>query len=405
MDGAFVASAWIFSDASTPQVLSSAPLTGWSLEPGELVVALLCAAVCGSDVHTVNGVRVDPAAPLVLGHEGIGRVVASSRDDARVGACVTWSLAAARCAPLHSCFACASAGIPQKCARVFKYGHAPWARGDAPSPRAAAEGLSGCYATHVLVRAGTAVESVDAAVREGVPLGALATANCAAATAVAAWRAAQRHLLASSRATAAAAAALRPRVVVFGAGLLGLYAAAAAKRDGAFVCVVDVVRARLDSARAFGADAVAETARGASADDVVAAAAAAAGGAADFDVAIEVCGLPDVVPSALRLLRAGGVLALVGMVHPASALGGTTGEAIIRKCATIVGVHNYEKDDLVEAVALVRGLHGTLPAGAWETLFSPAFPLDRLPDALALAATGQWTRVLIANEKHARPES
>lgn len=396
------ASAWIFTDAATPQMLTTTPLDGWSLEPGEALIALLCSAVCGSDVHTAKGVRVDPAAPLVLGHEGIGRIVASARDDVRVGECVTWSLATAMCSPPQSCFSCASAGLPQKCARVFKYGHAPWARGGAPSPRAAAEGLSGCYASHVLLRAGTAVVAVDAAIGEGVPFGALATANCAAATAVAAWRAAQRHALASSRRAAAIAAsprAPRPRVIIFGAGLLGLYAAAAAQCDGAFVCVVDVIQARLETARAFGADATALTARGSTADDIVDAVKAAAG--SDFDVAIEVCGLPDVIPPALRLLRPGGVISLVGMVHPASALAGTTGEAIIRKAATVFGVHNYEPDDLVEAVALVRGLHGKLPTGTWDGLFSPPFDLDRVPDAIALAATGAWTRVLVNGESKA----
>lgn len=386
------ASAWIFSDAATPQYLTTAPLAGWSLEPGEALVRLLCSAVCGSDVHTAKGVRVDPAAPLVLGHEGIGRIIASARDDARVGECVTWSLATAQCSPPQTCFSCASAGLPQKCARVFKYGHAPWARGDAPSPRATAEGLSGCYASHVLLRAGTAVVAVDTAIGEGVPFGALATANCAAATAVAAWRTAQRHALASSR-RAATIAAPRPRVIIFGAGLLGLYAAAAAKRDSAFVCVVDVIQTRLDTARAFGADTTALTARGSTVDDIVNAVKAAAG--SDFDIAIEVCGLPDVLPPALRLLRPGGVISLVGMVHPASALSATTGEAIIRKCATLVGIHNYEPDDLDEAVALIRSLHGKLPAETWSSLFSPPFDLDCVPDAIALAATGAWTRVLV----------
>jgi hypothetical protein len=70
-----------------------------------------------------------------------------------------------------------------------------------------------------------------------------------------------------------------------------------------------------------------------------------------------------------------------------------TGEAIIRKCASLVGVHNYEGPDLVEAVQLITELHA---AGApWGQLFSEPMPLSQLPAALALAASGSWPRVVV----------
>ena len=87
-------------------------------------------------------------------------------------------------------------------------------------------------------------------------------------------------------------------------------------------------------------------------------------------------------------------LALVGLVHPDSALSGVTGEALIRRAATLVGVHNYEGDDLAEALELVVALHG---AGVeWDRLFSPPVSLARLPAAFDLAATGKWARVVVA---------
>ena len=121
-----LARAWVFTDAGTPLSLSTVPLTGWPLARDEVLVELTCAAVCGSDVHTARGARVDPAAPLVLGHEGIGVVVASARAGVAAGAAVTWALAAPQCEPEGSCAPCALAALPQKCARVLKYGHAPW---------------------------------------------------------------------------------------------------------------------------------------------------------------------------------------------------------------------------------------------------------------------------------------
>jgi len=50
-----------------------------------------------------------------------------------------------------------------------------------------------------------------------------------------------------------------------------------------------------------------------------------------------VCGVPGVVPEGIKLLRAGGIYVLGGMVHPESKLN-LTGEQIIRKCVTIKGM-------------------------------------------------------------------
>jgi len=45
-------------------------------DPGELVVELSLATICGSDLHTHAGTRREPT-PCVLGHEGVGTVVAA----------------------------------------------------------------------------------------------------------------------------------------------------------------------------------------------------------------------------------------------------------------------------------------------------------------------------------------
>ena len=66
--------AWVFSAASQPQVLVESALP--SPGPGETLVRLTAATICGSDLHTISGTRLEPGAPLVLGHEGVGVVVA-----------------------------------------------------------------------------------------------------------------------------------------------------------------------------------------------------------------------------------------------------------------------------------------------------------------------------------------
>ena len=64
------------------------------------------------------------------------------------------------------------------------------------------------------------------------------------------------------------------------------------------------------------------------------------------------CGVGAVVRQGLEVLRPGGVLVLVGCVTPDTALG-VTGDMLVRRCATLVGVHNYDPEDLREAVAFL----------------------------------------------------
>jgi hypothetical protein len=46
------------------------------LRPGEMVVAVELATICGSDLHTIAGDRPTPV-PSVLGHESVGSIVAT----------------------------------------------------------------------------------------------------------------------------------------------------------------------------------------------------------------------------------------------------------------------------------------------------------------------------------------
>src|SRR3954462_566840 len=80
--------------------------------PGELVMRVACAAVCGSDVHAWDGglaASFPIALPIVLGHETVGRVVAvgegADRDalgqPVAIGDRVVWAHAA--CGQCHSC--------------------------------------------------------------------------------------------------------------------------------------------------------------------------------------------------------------------------------------------------------------------------------------------------------------
>jgi len=107
------------------------------MAPGEVLVQLEMASICGSDLHTISGMR-HTETPIVLGHEGVGNVVRigrdnntntnsnnnnnnnnntnTNRDDVQIGDRVTWSIADS----CGTCLPCAHYRVPQKCTSLFK---------------------------------------------------------------------------------------------------------------------------------------------------------------------------------------------------------------------------------------------------------------------------------------------
>ena len=328
-----------------------------ALAPGEILVAIQLATICGSDLHTLAGHRTE-STPCILGHEAVGRVVdlGPGRDDLRIGDRLTWSIADS----CGTCPACTAHRLPEKCRHLFKYGHASLADGS---------GLNGCYASHILLRPGTRVVKIDDALPDAV----VAPANCALATAVNAIS----HLPDPCRV-----------VAIQGAGLLGVYSCALLKERGVeHIFCIDVNQARLAQATRFGGIAIdgrperyAQTR--CQIEEI------APGG---VDAVLEVAGVSALVPEGVRLLRPGGFYAFVGMVHPGTALD-LTGEQIIRKCLTIRGVHNYSPGHLERAVEFLGQTAAKYPYAA---LVSPPHPLAALEEAVQLAQTQQYFRVSV----------
>uniref|UniRef100_A0A0P4WCD4 Alcohol dehydrogenase-like N-terminal domain-containing protein n=1 Tax=Scylla olivacea TaxID=85551 RepID=A0A0P4WCD4_SCYOL len=84
------------------------------LTPGQVLVKVELATICGSDLHTLNGTRTT-SQPCVLGHEGSGLVIASAREGLREGQRVTWGV----CASCNKCLHC-SIGLENKCKTLQK---------------------------------------------------------------------------------------------------------------------------------------------------------------------------------------------------------------------------------------------------------------------------------------------
>jgi putative phosphonate catabolism associated alcohol dehydrogenase len=305
---------------------------------GDVLVRVRLATVCGSDRHTVSGRRSQPC-PSILGHETVGEIVALGGGERRdvdgrtlhLGQRVIWSVTL----PCGTCDRC-RAGISAKCRAVRKAGHealdSDW-------------GLSGGYAQHVLLPQGLAIAIVDDDLTDAVA----APAACATATVMAVV---ERAGVLAGR-----------RVVVLGAGMLGLGAIAAAAMAGASsVTAVDPDPERQCLARAFGVTSV-------------------AGSALDIgvsDVLLEFSGSSAALQDGLSTLDAQGVAVLAGAVAPDDVVT-LDPESVVRRQLSILGVHNYEPRHLSAALRFLQDSSDRYP---WADLVAAPRPLDGIAKLL-----------------------
>jgi len=341
-----------FDPESTEFDLRELPMR--PLRRGEILARVSLSAICGSDLHTIRG-RRDPGGPIVLGHEICGTVAALGEGveadslGAPLGAGdrVTWGIAAS----CGRCFYCAR-GLPQKCARLFKYGHET-IDGDTP--------LSGGFAEYCYLVPGTPVYRLSDGLSDRLAV----FANCSLATMQAAVRMAQ----------------VTPGdgVLIQGAGLVGLCAAALCAHRGAEpVVLLDPREERIALAQDFGASHITDP--GEAGDDLVSELHDATDGGRGFDVAIEACGAPSALRTGVEALRIGGTYLLAGCVYP-----GATAEIDLQRLTTrllrLQGLHNYTPLDLQEALRfLEHGRHRF----AFARVVREVFPLDQIAAALDL---------------------
>ena len=332
--------------------LRSLPLP--EISAGEGLVEVDCCTLCGSDLHSIHGKR-KVATPTILGHEILGRLVEVAPGLCDVGGLplvagdrISWSIAAS----CDNCFFCHH-GLPQKCERLFKYGHQAT---DGTHP------LSGGLATHCHLAPGTAVVKVPDVLGDHVA----SPANCATATVAGAIRVAE--------------GCAGKSVAIIGAGMLGLTAAAMARHLGANeVIVTDINPQRSKLALRFGATHssladLAELTNGRGADLV-----------------LDMSGSPDAIENAIGHLRIGGCLVLVGAVFPDRALS-LAAEQIVRRLLRIEGLHNYTPTDLQTAISFLKETHDQFP---FRELVAREYRLADINQAIADASQNRPIRIAI----------
>jgi alcohol dehydrogenase len=320
-------------------------------QPDQVVVRVITSAICGSDLHTFLGRRT-PAKPLILGHESCGTIVHLGREvqqDAAgeplaLGDRVTWSIAAS----CGHCFFCGD-GLPQKCDALVKYGHQP--ADSRPS-------LTGGFAEFIYLAPGSALYRVPDTLHSNT----VVFANCAMATVAAA------HRMANVQAGEA--------VLIQGAGLLGLCAAAMAAVAGArCVLVTDAVPQRLQLATEFGATHTLQVDQ--DKPEQLTELASEIAEPHGFDAAIEVSGQPQAVASGLRALRVGARYVLVGCVFP-GAEAHLDLYTITTRMLRLSGLHNYRPGDLLTAIRFLQLYGERFP---FQTVVAKEFPLHEIAEA------------------------
>ena len=336
------------------------------LEDGQVLVQVEAAGVCGSDVHMWRGKDPRTPLPIILGHEGIGRLVDAKAEVRDIygerlspGDRILWE----RGVTCGRCYACAVLHEPFLCAHRWVYGIY---RSFSEPPH-----LNGCYASHLILDPRTHLLPLPADSDPAVYV----AASCSGATA------AHGYDLSPAQ--------VGDTVVILGPGPLGAFSCALARAAGAEqIVVIGGTDRRLEICRQLGAtrtfnrrrlsleqrqEAIRDLTHGRGADLVV-----------------EASGSIAAAREGLGLLRHGGTLSLVGFGTPVGEMAIAPFEELVRKNARVQGVWVSDVRHTLRAISLVQ----QHPA-AFGALVTHRFPLGEATAALETVARREAMKAVL----------
>ena len=353
---------------STPLVIEDVEVD--APDTGEVLVELVGAGLCHSDLSTINGSRPRPT-PMILGHEasGIVRDVGPGVAGLEVDDHVVFSFV-----PMCGRCLCCATGRPALCeAGAAANATGVLLGGDVRFHKGATRILHhlGVSAfSHYTVAAQESLIKID----RSAPLRTAALFGCAILTGVGAV-------------TNTAKVAPGQSAAVFGLGGVGLSAVMGAKLAGAFpIIAVDALPAKLALARKLGVHHTID----ANVDDVVTTIFDLTHGGVDF--AFEAVGDASVLAIAYDSVRRGGTAVSVGLPHPDQKLS-IQAVSLVGQEKSIRGSYmgsSVPRRDIPRLIALSQS--GLLPV---EALVSPSIRLEDINVGFDRLADGSAIRQLV----------
>jgi len=335
-------------------------------EEGGVIMEVLRANICGSDVHIWEGKHV--LKNHVMGHEMVGRIH-------ELGEGVTTDYAGCpvkigdRIVPVYylTCFKCRNCrnGLYNICVNGNALGGQPATK----FPH-----FTGAFGTHYYIANGQHFYKVPDCISDEVAAG----INCGVAQMIYTL---EKAGLRSGQ-----------NVVVQGAGGLGLFTSAIAKESGCVVIVIDGVDARLAEAKKFGADHVIDMKKFNSIDLRKEEIERLTNGEG-ADIVIELAGVPSAFDESLRLVRPGGTVVEAGNVLVKEEFNvNIVPGLIVRNCITVVGMVRYLPRYLCKALKFIEKTYQKYPYG---NLSDKDYNLNEVQLALEKSAAREVQRAAI----------
>jgi len=335
------------------------------LLPGQILVKVAAAGVCGSDVHMQQGKDPRVPLPIALGHEGVGQIARMNGEkrtalgeELKVGDMIIWN----RGVLCGKCYYCTIARQPSLCENRWAYGiHRSI---DVPPH------LNGCYAEHLILS-----ENTDVFLLDDRDPAVFVPASCSGATAAHAFEYAGVNVGDS--------------VLVQGPGPLGIFSVAFAKAAGAgHIIVTGGTQSRLEMCREFGATEILNrhTCSQEQAREIIMSLTHGRG----VDIAIEASGSLKAVMDGIPLVRTGGTYISAGFGEPAGSVQFPWFENIVRKNLTLQGVWVSDTRHVLEALRLVQ-----LNYDKFSKMITHRFKLEDAAAALDSVASRQAVKAVL----------
>lgn len=340
----------VWTDINQVEIVEAPiPLPG----PGQAVIRILYAGICGSDLHVFSGQHPTAKPPMVLGHEAVGvlHAINSDRTDIKPGDMVCTHTVE----PCHACEGC-STGRENLCDNVKIMG----------------TNLNGIFTQYICVNADRVIRFADdvdvkvAALVEPLTVGV--------------------HDVRRS------GLRLGETVLIGGAGPIGLIIAMTAQFAGASgVVLSEIDPVRIKMARDLGFT-VANPMEPEEFDAVCSAVTEGRG----FDRAFEITSVQSSFTNLLLHLKKGGVLVQVGMPPKGTQFKVDLDKLIYSECE-VRGVRHHTMNDMQQAARIINSgvMNETL-----RHLVTAEYPLEQCMDAFMRAKNDKtMLRVLIKFEE------